>query len=219
MLHVPERFNRNSPNVTALMPPEESGLWLLERMRTALGLASYEGVHLLDFGCGVRFAQTILNRDVRIAGYTGVDNDRALIEFLRAEVRDPRFELAFLDARHPLYNPGGRPLTADVALPVARRDHDVASMFSVITHQYPLDAAWIFSALRRHVRAGGLLYFTCFLDDGIDAFEDRSAARNGGWCSYNPRFLRRLVEACGWEVVARAPAAAPLAGDSFIGRA
>ena len=72
--------------------------------------------------------------------------------------------------------------------------------------------------LRRYVRADGQLFFTCFLDAAIAEFEDRSPERNGGFCVYNPEFLTRLVERCGWRLVARAPGHGPLIGDSFVGR-
>src|SRR5690348_8049992 len=56
-LVVPEKFNRNSYTVSSLMPAEESGAWLLERMRQQIGLETYAASTLLDFGCGVRFSQ------------------------------------------------------------------------------------------------------------------------------------------------------------------
>jgi hypothetical protein len=89
-------------------------------------------------------------------------------------------------------------------------------MFSVITHQYPLDAKNISSMLRRHISVDGHLFFTCFLDDTITTFEDRSPERNGGRCFYNPDFLTKLVESRGWREVSRAPAEGPVIGDSFV---
>jgi SAM-dependent methyltransferase len=209
-------LNRNSPTVTALMPPEQAGLWLLERMRQHVGFESYADVALLDFGCGVRFSQAMLNANFAIGHYCGVDNYRPLIEFLQAQVQDERFEYAFVDAHHPIYNPGGQPLTTDADLPLAGRNFDLVSMFSVITHQDPAAARAIFTVLRRHVRPDGRLFFTCFLDDAIERYEDRSPARNGGMCFYNPGYLTGIVEACGWRMVRRAPGEGPLIGDSFV---
>jgi SAM-dependent methyltransferase len=214
-LDVPVRLNRNSPKVTALMPPEESGRWLLERMRQRIGFDTYADKKLLDFGCGVRFSQAIINTRFKIGGYVGVDNCRELIEFLRGNVQDRRFAYHFLDARHPLYHPTGQALTSSTVLPVDS-DFDVAAMFSVITHQDPTDARHIFTILRRHVKGGGHLFFTCFLDDGIDTFEDRSADQNGGMCFYNRSFLVSLVTDCGWSMVSSAPGEGPLIGDSFV---
>jgi hypothetical protein len=57
-----------------------------------------------------------------------------------------------------------------------------------------------------------------FSNDGIDAFEDRSSERNGGFCFYNRSVLVFLVEDCGWTIVSSAPGEGPLIGDSFVCR-
>ena len=215
-LVVPEKFNRNSPTVTSLMTPEQSGLWLLERMRGRVGLESYATARLLDFGCGVRLTQALINTGTPIGRYVGIDVFGEMIDFLRSAVADPRFSFHTLDAYNPMYNPSGRPLSPDTSLPVPLRYFDVISLFSVITHQYPHDSECLFTMLRRHVAADGHLFFTCFLDSGIETFEDRSPDRNAGRCFYRPDYLVDLVERCGWHVVSVAAAQAPLIGDSFV---
>jgi SAM-dependent methyltransferase len=217
-LIVPAEFNRNSSTVTSLMTAEESGRWLLDRMRTQIGFDSYTNKKLLDFGCGVRFTQAIVNGKLSIGGYVGVDVYRRLIDFLQKSVRDDRFSYVFLDAHHPLYNPAGSMLTVDSTLPITERHFDIICLFSVITHQYPCDSKNIFSMLRRYINEDGHLFFTCFLDDSIPEFEDRSPERNGGRCFYNSGFLIRLVQDCGWQLITQAPADGPLIGDSFVFR-
>lgn len=194
------------------MPPEDSGLWLLDRMRQRLGISSYADKKLLDFGCGVRFAQAILNCNLPF------DNYDEMIDFLRKNVRDRRFSFHYLDAYHALYNKTGKWLAPDAELPVRERDFDVIAMFSVITHQTPADSRAIFTMLRRYVKADGQLFFTCFLDDAIETFEDRSPERNGGFCFYNRAFLTNLVESCGWLCLDHAPGEGPIIGDSFVCR-
>jgi SAM-dependent methyltransferase len=216
MLVIPSEFNRNSSTVTSLMTPEQSGIWLLEWMRLQIGFESYAGKKVLDFGCGVRFTQAIINTGFPIGRYCGVDVFRPMIEFLQNNVSDRRFAYYCLDAYHPMYNRRGSFLTTDSALPVNERDFDIVCMFSVITHQYPEDSRSIFTMLRRHVRAEGHLFFTCFLDEAISTFEDRSPRRDGGRCFYNPRFLKGIVESCGWRQVRRVPSVGPLIGDSFV---
>ena len=218
MLVVPGKFNRNSSTVTSLMTPEQSGVWLLEWMRLQIGFDSYADKKVLDFGCGVRFSQALINTGYPIGRYFGVDVFRPMIKFLQRNVRDPRFAYYCLDAHHPLYNPRGRALTPDTVLPIDEHDFDIVCMFSVITHQHPGDSRSIFSMLRRHVGARGHLFFTCFLDEAISAFEDRSPGRDGGKCYYNPAYLTELVESCGWRQVGSAPSLGPLVGDSFVYR-
>jgi SAM-dependent methyltransferase len=217
-LRVPAKFNRNSAKVTALMPPEQSGVFLLHRMRERLGLETLENASLLDFGCGVRFSQAILNTDFRIGAYLGVDNYGEMIAFLQSAVRDRRMSYAFLDAYHPLFNKTGQPLSAETRLPIAEKQYDIVSMFSVITHQDVDDSTNIFRLLRRYVADDGHLFFTCFLDESIATYEDRSPEKNGGFCFYNGTFLRELVESCGWHFVSHAPGEGPLIGDSFVFR-
>jgi SAM-dependent methyltransferase len=215
-LIVPDRFNRNSSTVSSLMTAEESGAWLLERMRQQIGLDTLATSRILDFGCGVRFTQAIVNKHLPVGSYVGIDCFDDMIDFLRANVSDTRFSYFFLDAHHPLYNPGGHRLSKGTPLPVPEGTFGIVSMFSVITHQDPHDAESIFTILRRYVSPRGHLFFTCFLDDAIPAFEDRSAEQNGGRCFYNPDFLSHLVESCGWRILRRTPPEAPLIGDSFV---
>jgi len=68
------------------------------------------------------------------------------------------------------------------------------------------------------VKTTGHLFFTCFLDENIESFEDRSPDRNGGKCFYNPAFLAALVEGCGWREVSRSSGDGPLIGDHFVFR-
>jgi SAM-dependent methyltransferase len=198
------------------MTPEQSGLWLLERLKQRLGTSTLARTSLLDFGCGVRFTQAIINGQIPIGSYTGVDCFADMIHYLRSAVSDPRFSYYVLDALNPMYNPAGQPLTPVASLPLPQRDFDVITMFSVITHQYPQDSESIFTILRRYVAPDGRLFFTCFLDPHLDTFEDRSEQRNAGRCFYGPSYLTSLVERCGWSVLSIAPAEPPLIGDSFL---
>jgi SAM-dependent methyltransferase len=218
MLVVPGEFSRNSQTVTSLMTPEQSGVWLLEWMRLQIGFESYADKKVLDFGCGVRFTQAIINTDFPIGRYFGIDVSHPIIEFLQHNVRDRRFAYYCLDAYHPMYNPRGKVLTPETVLPIAEQDFDIVCMFSVITHQYPDDGRSIFAMLRRHVGERGYLFFTCFLDDSIGTFVDRSQQRNGGKVFYNPDFLTELVESCGWRQIGSAPSVGPLVGQSFVYR-
>ena len=215
-LVVPPAFNRNSPTVTSIMTPEESGRWLLERMRQQIGFSSYAKTRLLDFGCGVRFSQALVNTDFRIGFYVGIDIDRPMIEFLQKEVRSDSFQYIFVDAYHPMYNPRGTLRSSELELPLSESDFDIVCMFSVITHQNPDDSRRIFYLLRQHVTVDGHLFFTCFLDDSISDYEDRSPDKNGGRCFYNSRFLTDLVESVGWRFSSSAPADGPLIGNSFV---
>lgn len=159
-----------------------------------IGFTSYADKKILDFGCGVRFSQALINTNFPVGRYVGVDVSGPMIDFLQNAVRDDRISYVFVDAYHPMYNPSGSFNSLSLELPLAQSDFDIACMFSVITHQTPEDSRRIFSLLRRYIRKDGHLFFTCFLDESITDYEDRSPERNGGRCFYNPGFLTELVE-------------------------
>src|SRR4051794_10979681 len=110
-LTVPDWLSRNSATVRALMSPEDSGALLLESMRQRLGLPSYDDVSVLDFGCGVRFTQAIINRDLRLHRYVGVDVSVEVIDWLRAHVVHPRIAHHLVAFRSPLFTPDAPPIT------------------------------------------------------------------------------------------------------------
>src|SRR5882672_6395982 len=89
---VPEKFNRNNPTVRAMGPPAETGLRLLEYVCQRIGIASLAGLDMLDFGCGSRFTDAIVNRSVPLKSYVGIDVYKEMIDFLAEHAKDPRLE-------------------------------------------------------------------------------------------------------------------------------
>jgi hypothetical protein len=63
--HIDPPFNLNASDV-AKYSPEVTGHYLLKSLCRRLGWPSLTGQRLLDFGCGVRFAQTIINLGIDI---------------------------------------------------------------------------------------------------------------------------------------------------------
>ena len=100
-------FNFNAAGV-AKYPPEVTGSRLLNSMCRRLGWNSLAGKRLLDFGCGVRLARTIVNLGIEIDRYVGVDANKAPIDWLRAHVADSRFRFEWLDLANTMYNLHGR---------------------------------------------------------------------------------------------------------------
>ena len=150
-LVIPEKFNRNHPTVRAMGSPADTGLRLLVCQR--IGISILAGLEMLDLGCGSRFADAIINHNVPLKSYVGIDVYKEIIHFLAENTKDdPRLEFFHIDARNPTYNKGGVPLSVNTVLPIAGRTFDILCMYSVITHQLPDDAALIFTLLRRHVK-------------------------------------------------------------------
>src|ERR1700744_4044870 len=65
-------FDFNSPGV-AKFSPEVTGRILLKSLCRRLQWPSLAGRRLLDFGCGVRLASTLVNLEIAIARYVGID--------------------------------------------------------------------------------------------------------------------------------------------------
>jgi SAM-dependent methyltransferase len=120
---------------------------------------------VLDVGCGTKVVKTLLDNSLPIGRYVGVDVSDAVIEWLEANVTDPRFEFHHLNARNDLYNPSGTPLQEFDELPVKGSRFDLICLFSVFTHLAPDDYVAMLHLLRKHVRPTGRLLFSVFLND------------------------------------------------------
>jgi SAM-dependent methyltransferase len=162
-LQVPPRFRKTA--TTNKEQPVESALWLLRHMADHLGLADLGDTEMLDYGCGVKFTEAFINHAVPVKRYAGVDVDREMIEFLRANVSDPRFEYFHIDAHNELYNPGGEVLTGETKLPIDGRTFDLICLFSVFTHLAPHDYSTVLKLMRRYVKPDGRLFYTVFIDE------------------------------------------------------
>jgi SAM-dependent methyltransferase len=122
------------------------------------------GVSVLDVGCGTKLVKTILDGGRPIGRYVGVDVSARVIDWLRANVDDPRFEFQHLGARNDLYNPEGPLLSEFEQLPV-NGQFDLICLFSVFTHLAPDDFVAMLRLTRRHVKPDGVLLFSLFIDD------------------------------------------------------
>ncbi len=193
-------FNFNAANVSA-HPPEVTGYYLLRALRKRLGWQSFEDKQILDMGCGVRLTRTIYNLDIPFGLYVGVDVNAAAIAWLSANVIDPRFRFAHLDARNTLYNPNGRELGASALRDLDLPRIDAVTMFSVITHQTPDEALLTLSQAREVIAPEGLLYFTAFVDDSASGFYEAAPAEPGSMCTYPPQELVDIARHARWRVI------------------
>jgi SAM-dependent methyltransferase len=193
-------FHFNHPEVSKY-PPEVTGQHLLRSLSRRLGWTSFAGKKLLDFGCGVRFARTILNLGIDIDLYAGVDVNRESIAWLQSNVVDARFRFDYLNMRHRNYNPDGTDVgDLDILEKIGLGGFDAACMFSVMTHQTPRDAEFILRMLHRCVVDSGFLYFTAFVDDSIDNYVERDTANPTHHSTYHPAYLIALAAGSGWTV-------------------
>jgi SAM-dependent methyltransferase len=199
-LIVPAELNQNAPDVQAMGTPAFTGRRLLDHMARRIGRTSLESLDVLDFGCGTRFTETIVNLEIPIGSYVGIDTQPHVVRFLQEHVRDPRLSFHHFNAHNALYNPSGFVMTEDTPLPVGDARFDVICMFSVITHQVPEDAQRIFKILRRYVKPEGFLFFTADVRDDFDVYTEEYPEAPTQLSAYPLELLARLLRIGGWHV-------------------
>ena len=163
VFEIPRRFDRSAGIARARI--RESARFLLRYTCDQLGIGDLEGKDVLDVGCGTKFSEALLNDGIPIGSYTGVDVFREMVEFLAANVTDPRFAYHHADLRNDLYNPGGAPMSASSDLGVGDRTFDIIWLFSVFTHLNPADYHAMLKVLRRYARSETRLFYTLYIDE------------------------------------------------------
>jgi len=199
-LDVPAELQRNAANVAAA-GYEHTGQVLIDLSVRSAGLRSLEDVDVLDVGCGVRFTATIINRRIPIKSYTGLEVSRPIVDFLRDNVErhDPRFRFVYWDVANAMYNPAGVDLSMQAQLPVAG-EFDLVWLFSVFTHLNPADSLALLRLIRKKVRPAGKLFFSAFIDDQLDGFEDRIKGEPLVNAYYGRNYMQALVASAGWKI-------------------
>ena len=146
---------------------ESEGKWLESGVAKVdwLGRANLPNVNLLDVGSDPAFVKALLDESLPIDRYAGVSFFRETVDWLRANVPDPRFEFHHLDAGNAWLNPGGKPLDGIDGLPVGSGRFGLISVTSVFDHLPPDDYATMLRLLRRHIEPSGKLAFSIVIID------------------------------------------------------
>jgi len=135
----------------------ESGVFAVNLLSHTLGRENLSGVQLLDVGCGTKLVKTLLDRSMPIGRYVGIDASSEVVDWLKANVSDPRFEFHHLDAHNGMYNSDGAELRSFDLLPVGERRFNLICLFSVFTHLAPHDYVAMLRLLRRHATSDATL--------------------------------------------------------------
>lgn len=199
-LDVPIAFNRNSPEAAAA-GQDNTGQLLISIATKSVGLENLEDVDVLDVGCGVRFTSAIINRKIPIKSYTGIEVYRPIVDFLKnnVEAQDKRFRYAHWNIHNEMYNPDGICLSMEESLPV-EGSFDLIWLFSVFTHLNPKDSLLLLQILRTKIRKNGKLFFSAFIDDELDGFEDRVKEQPLLNAYYGRNYMESLIEQAGWKI-------------------
>jgi SAM-dependent methyltransferase len=220
-LRVPREFRRGHRKDEA--GEIRSAVALIDHVTRHFGLADLGDTAILDVGCGVKLTQALLTFDLPVGAYVGVDVYKAMIEFLRGNVDDPRFEFHHVNIHNARYNPTGERMTDDTRLPLREgATFDLVCLFSVFTHLAPHDYPLMLKLLRRYVRPEGRLLYSLYIDERTESghglmdgfakqfgdgavgktvdFQDLKPDKPLDWALYSERFARELIEGTGWEV-------------------
>ena len=93
-LKVPGNLTRNHLSIMK-KGVVRTGKMLIDMSTELAGLDSLEGKSVLDVGCGTRFTSAIINRNVPIRRYTGIDVYKPVIDYLKTNV-EPHDERRWL---------------------------------------------------------------------------------------------------------------------------
>jgi SAM-dependent methyltransferase len=205
VLEVPLKFRRGKLRQDELASVRSAQV-ILDYILQCTGFPSYESLEILDFGCGVKFSQALLQDSRPFGHYLGLDVYREMIEYLQNNVADPRLEYAVVPFQNDMYNREGQPMTADSRLPCGERKFDLITLQSVFTHQAPPDFQNLLHILRRYCKPAGRMFFTCFINNTMkDRFHDDIPGQPLMRATYQEDFIREMVVKAGWEVVYSAP--------------
>jgi ubiquinone/menaquinone biosynthesis C-methylase UbiE len=171
-----------------------SAVWLIEHMCSHLGLDDLGESEVMDFGCGVKFSQALINHQLPIKRYVGIDVERVMIAFLQQHVTDKRFEYHLVDVHNELYNPNGTVLSETTSLPIDGQTFDVICLFSVFTHLAPHDYRTMLRLLRRFAKPTGRLFFTLYIDEETDDGHGLIDSWHEFFRSLPPERLARYIE-------------------------
>jgi SAM-dependent methyltransferase len=146
---------------------------------------------ILDLGCGCgRYAATL--RDFAWAGkkftgrYTGIDIDREMIEWCRANFPDDHFTFKLTDVPSAVYNPGGSGVEVP-AFDVADASQDFVFALSLLTHLLAEELQRYLEETWRVLAPGAPMHMTVFCMDHLEG-------RRGGRWTFRHRHGEAYLE-------------------------
>lgn len=131
------------------------------------------GTAILEIGCGpARLPIGLIDLQVEIAGYDGIDIDTAAIDWCRRYItrRHPRFRFHRVEARHPRYNPSGPPMSDGFRLAFGDGSFDLIYLHSVFANMEPGSVAVYCREFARVLRPDGVVFLTAFIEPGVADF-------------------------------------------------
>lgn len=120
---------------------------------------------VLEYCCGSRMSRYLLENDLPVKRYVGVDTNAGLIGYLRSTVQDARFDYFHADIYHETHNPEGSELADLDALPVGDQVFDLIFLFSAFMHLAPHDYKQLLRLLGAHASDNARLLYSVYLNE------------------------------------------------------
>lgn len=179
----------------------ESGIHNLKGVATRTGRSDWSNTWILDYGCGVKFTQTLVQFGIPVGAYVGMDVHKGIIGFLQNADLPEGFHFEDVPFHNEMYNRNGVPLTAESDLPGPFEAYDLITLQSVFTHFAPDDFQNMLHVLRRYAADDARMLFTCMIDNDLETdFFDSVPGRPLLKALYREDKVRDMVAAAGWAV-------------------
>lgn len=164
---------------------------------------SWDGLRILDYGCGTKFTQALHQFPRPIANYWGVDIDHEMIAELESMVTDERFQFGTVDFANEHYNELNNRMTVDSTLPIPPEGSaDLITMQSVMTHFFPEDFENCLKMLRKYLAPGGGIFFTFIASRAQEEpFKSLDPVEPLLRASYSEDHALELIASAGFEIV------------------
>lgn len=184
----------------------DSGLQNIEGIKLRTGLDDLSTVKMLDYGCGVKFTQAIIQYDIDVALYVGMDVYRAMIDYLTRHVNRPNMVYETVNFQNEKYHRKGVPMTKESPLPCGNLTFDLITLQSVFTHFTPEDFEALLTIFTRYLHPEGRLFFTCFIDNTMAVnFKDETPEKPLLRAVYREDFIRQVLKKTGWTPLSLHP--------------
>jgi cyclopropane fatty-acyl-phospholipid synthase-like methyltransferase len=154
---------------------------------------------MLDWGCGAgRLAIGIKHTFGHVEDYHGVDVQRNLIDWAKANLADEHTHFSLVDASNARYNPKG---SSAHTIPAADGSVDVFSAYSIFTHLLVDDTAAYLRIIAGILAPNGRAFITAFVEDEVPPWEE-NPEHYGSWSGplhcvrYNRGLFEALLRSC-----------------------
>ena len=164
-------------------------------------LKDLSNLEMLDYGCGVKYTQAFIQKDMYPKLYAGVDIDAKMVKYLQNNVKNDKFIFRMLPFHNDMYNPNGKKMHEKGDLKLNDRKFDLAIALSVFTHLNSHDAGILFKIISRYLSKKGKFFFTVFINDELtDTFIDLKKDRPMAKTVFNSLHFEKLITDSGLKI-------------------